>query len=117
MPLIQNFGVDQYSDQIATITLAPPVNINNWNLQFTIGKRFGGTTTYYQAGMTSGMGNNYVSGISIQDTAAGIFNVRIPGTAFSGLPYANYAYAAKRLDSGSRNTLTEGYILLGPTLY
>jgi hypothetical protein len=102
----------KYEDGILTVSMSPPVAIGGWEIQFKTTKRFGGTTNLFTKSVASGF--NGQSGITITNSGAGIFNIQVNSVDSSGLDFGNYAAVSERLNSGSRTTLTEGFLLLMP---
>lgn len=115
MPTLQDFSLCQLEDATVQVNLAPPTNINNFDLRFTMLPRFGGVSGLIQ--LTCGSGYNGVSGINITNPSQGQFQMSFKSIYTSGLDSKNYAYLVDRTTSGSRTVLTEGYVSLlpGPT--
>ena len=76
--------------------------------------RFGGISGFAIASVASGY--NGQSGINITNSGQGVLNITIPSLATSGIDFKNYAFAIERLDSGFRTVLSEGYVLLLPSV-
>lgn len=113
MPILTNFGLIRMEDGVLTISIVPSTSIGGWNIEWSLVKRFGGVTPLVTKSVASGY--NGVSGITIVDSGAGVFNVAINSVDTSGLDPGNYATGADRLTSGRRTSLTQGYLLLGPS--
>lgn len=113
MPMNQTIFLARYQDGTLTVDLTPPTNITNWALRFEMMNHFGGVSGIVTKSAASGFNN--VSGINVTNATGGIFNVNFQSTDTSGLEYGAYAYTIERMDSGSRTTLVEGYVNVGPT--
>mgnify|MGYP001597783148 CR=1 FL=1 len=110
MPIIADFKLDAGTDGILTINMSPPVNIQNWNIQFRATNRLGGVSGLIIKSCASGFNN--VSGINVVNAGAGIFDVDIRAQDTSGFNQGAYAHIVQRLDSGLVNDLVKGYLLL-----
>ncbi len=114
MPILADFSLSRLEDATLTVSMAPPTPIGGWMLRFWMQNRFGGISGFAQAYVSSGY--NGQSGINVINSGQGVFSVTIPSMATSGLDYKNYAYAIERLDSGFRTVISEGYVLLLPSV-
>ncbi len=110
--VLTDFTMGSNEDAILQISLTPPANIQNWNIAFVAMNNFGGVSGLIEKNMASGYVG--VSGISIVNQNAGVFNVQINSQDTSGLDTKNFAYSIQRLDSGARTILSEGYLSLSP---
>ncbi len=107
MPLQQqDFSLCKYEDGILIITMTPPVPIGGWPLQFSVSKAFGGDPFIVK---TCASGYYGVSGITIQNSGAGIFQIRINSIDTSGVEYGAYAQKCERMQSGFRTEIENGF--------
>ena len=113
MSVIQDFSLARYDDGALIIGMIPPTPVGGWNIQFSLMKHLGGSG-FVNKIVTSGFNN--LSGISVTNSGQGVFNISLQSQDTSGLPYGNYPYAVERMDSGFRTTLTEGYVILLPSV-
>lgn len=111
MPILTDFTLVRYEDATLTIGLSPPAPIGAWEIQFTLKNRFGGDA-FVTKSVNSGFNNS--SGINITDSGVGVFNVNINSVDTSGRDFGSYAFGVEKLNSGSRSTLVEGYLILTP---
>ncbi len=112
MPVLADFSMVKFEDGILTLELAPPIAIGGMLLNFNLFKRFGSSEYIAQRWVGSGLNNQ--SGINITSSGQGRMNISLWENDSSGLEFGNYAFNIKRLDSGSRTVLTEGYLVLEP---
>lgn len=109
-----DFSLFHRTDGTLTINMNPQVPIGGWTIVFAVSEHFGSDTPYILKSVASGF--NGMSGISIVSSGQGQFNVAINANDTSGLTLGNYAYAAQRVDSGSRTVLTEGFFSVLPDM-
>lgn len=112
--VIVDFSLSRNADESAVIVMNPPVPIGGWDIRFVVGRRFSSTDPVILKSVASGF--NGASGITVTNSGQGIFTVSLNSIDSSGLAYGNYAYEAARYSSGNRNPITQGYILLGPSM-
>lgn len=110
-------------DGLLTVQMAPPIPIGSWSIAYVQTRRFGGENLYNLSGISqfSGMickwassGFNAVSGITIANSGAGIFNVNLWAADMSGQAFGDYAYRTLRTDSGAMAYLSQGYRIATP---
>lgn len=102
-----DYPLPLYADGILTIEMEPPVAVGGWTVRYFETRRFGN-----QSGLIEkwgGSGFNNVSGVTVVNSGAGIFQIAINSVDTSGRCPGNYAFKFERMDSGSRNPLVEGY--------
>ncbi len=108
------FDLVAYADGILTIQLSPATAVGGWAAEFTVSKRFDGISGYIRKTVASGYGGGQ-SGITILDSGAGRFNIRIWGPDGSGLmDPGTYAMQFTRTDSGLNTPLAKGWFLRLP---
>ena len=115
MPLLQDFSLCQREDGLLIVPMKPPVAIGGWDIDFRLQKRFGEFTSGLIVKCVAS-GFNGASGITITNSGQGQFNVSINSADTSGFDFQNYAFAISRRNSGAVSVLTEGYMLLGPSM-
>jgi hypothetical protein len=113
MPILADFTLCRYEDGSLVVSLAPGTNIGGWSMRFALQHRFGGISGIIEKWMASGYYG--VSGMNINNSGQGVFNIGVNSADTSGLDFGNYAYTVERLDSGFRTILTEGYLQLTPS--
>lgn len=111
MTIQTNFPLAVNEDASVTIPLTPPTAIGGWDLRFQVGPRPGFVSGYLTRSTASGFNN--VSGVNIVNSGAGIFEVDLRSSDFSGLDQGAFWWQAERLDSGSRTVLANGWLLRG----
>lgn len=94
------------------IILNPPQPIGGWNIEWYLGKRAGGLSGTVHKYVNSGYNN--VSGINLQNSGQGIFDISIDSVDTSGRDPGNYYYRAIRLGSGLQTQISYGYMKLLP---
>ena len=114
MPIEADFRIDRGNDQTLVIELKPPVPIGGENIRFTLADRFGSVSPRLVKSMSSGFYG--VSGLNIVNSGQGILNVALWAVDTSGMPFGNYAFELRRWDSGSVTDLTQGYLILRPSM-
>jgi hypothetical protein len=114
MPVQADFQMVKWEDGILTISMTPSVPVGGWDVAFVLDKRFGNdlSSGLVNKSMASGYQNG-VSGITLVNSGAGVFNVQINSSDTSGLEPGNYAYRCDRRNSGSYTRLAEGFLILG----
>lgn len=111
MPRFADYAIVKLEDGILNVSMAPPVAISGWTLQFQLSKRAGSTSGLIKS---CASGFNGVSGITVTDGSQGVFRMTLNSVDTSGVDFGNLFYNVTRLDSGSRTVLTEGYNLVNP---
>lgn len=114
MPIEQDFAVSRYVDVTVVIDVRPPIPVGGLDLRMTVSDRFGSDSPRFVKSMSSGFYG--VSGLSIVNSGQGIISARIRSVDTSGLDYGAYAYEVKRWDSGNVTDLTQGYLVLKPSM-
>lgn len=114
MPYEQDFALNRYVDLSLVIDLRPPMPIGGLDLRLTVSDRFGSITPRFVKSMSSGFYN--VSGLNILDSGQGRISAKINSVDTSGLDWGCYAYELKRFDSGNVTDLTQGYLILKPSM-
>ena len=112
MPIQADFPWVKFEEGNLNVEINPAVNVSGWSIQMTTTKRFGGSSGLIVKSCASGFNN--VSGINVTNGTLGKFTVKLFTENTSGLEYGNYATVIERLDSGSRATITEGFLLVNP---
>ena len=110
-----DFSLVQLEDSIITISLAPPVAIGGWNLQFKAQHRYGGLSGYIIKSSASGYGGG-ASGITVTNSGNGTVQVAINAGDTAGLLVGNHSYNLERLDSGNRTVLVNGFLSVLPRI-
>jgi hypothetical protein len=114
MPVLVDFSLARGEDAVLNVSMAPPVDVGGWDIRFEVAKRFGSYSGFVTKSVASGF--NGASGITVVNSGQGIFGVRLNTPDTNDREFGNYAYAITRYTSGSRTVLTEGYVLLSPTV-
>lgn len=114
MPVEQDFPINRYVDQTIVIDISPPMPIGGLDIRMTVADRFGSTTPRFVKSMASGFYG--VSGLNIVNSGAGLLSANIRSVDTSGLDWGNYAFEVKRWDSGAVTDLTQGYMILKPSM-
>ena len=114
MAINTDFSLLRLEAGTLNVELTPPTNISGWSLLFQAKKYFGGESGLINAYAASGYNN--VSGINVHNAGAGMFSVAIPAGATSGWNYGNYAFSAQRTDSGFQTVLSQGFMLVNPSI-
>ena len=112
MPLQQqDFSLCKGEDGILVISMTPPVPIGGWPIEWSASVAFGGT-----AFVTKSCASGYhgVSGITIQNSGAGIFQVRINSVDTSGVEFGAYAQKCLRTQSGFQTEIENGFWNITP---
>lgn len=109
-----DFALAQYADGTLTVTLSPPVPVGGWEIEWVMQKHFGSESPLVRKSVASGF--NGASGIRVTNSGQGEFKVTINSVDTSGLDPINYVHSARRLTSGSRVPLAEGYVILTPSV-
>ena len=112
MPIQTDIPWTKFEEGNLNVEVVPAVNISGWNIRLTTSKRFGGSSGLIVKSCASGY--NDVSGINVTNGVGGKFSVRLYTSNTSGLDYGCFATVIERLDSGSRSTITEGFLILLP---
>ncbi len=114
IPVEQDFSISRYVDVTVVIDVRPPTPIGGLDVRMTVAERFGSTSPKFVKSMNSGFYN--VSGLTILDSGRGILQATIRSVDTSGLDWGNYAFEVKRWDSGCVTDLTQGYLILRPSM-
>lgn len=114
MAVQTDFSFLRWENATLNVSLTPPTPITGWSLHFQAKKYFGGESGLANAYAASGYTG--VSGISILNAGNGVFSVNVPSAATSGWNYGNFAYSISRTDSGFQTVLSQGFILLNPSI-
>lgn len=115
MALFENFSIIRKEDALLSISLNPPVSIAGWSLEFRVNKRFGSCSGLIIKSANLPTFNN-VSGINVTNTAQGMFQVTLNSVDTSGFDFGNYAYGVQRLNAGNVTALSEGFLILLPSI-
>ena len=113
MPSLADFSFSRGENFDLVVNISPPTPIGNWELSFNVGKRFGGDGDLINCYAGSGTPNGS-SGITIQNSGAGIFSIAINPANTSGLDYGNYAYWIEKSPPGNTIITSEGFLKLLP---
>ena len=109
--IYSDFSWTREDDGTITITLAPPVSVGGWSVNFDVTKRFGSTDTpKLRKSMSSGFYGT--SGMNITSSGTGVLAVTFRSVDTSGWETGLYATRSYRTNSGNQQTLTEGFLLL-----
>jgi hypothetical protein len=110
-----DFSLYSKEDAVITESLAPPVAIGGWSVEFRMQRYFG---DFQSGGLLKSCSSGYygVSGIAIANSGQGVFTITLNSADTSGLPFGNYAYTIERTDPGQKTTLSLGYALIGPDI-
>lgn len=114
MPHEQDFSISRYVDVTVVIDVRPPMPIGGLDIRMTVSDRFGSTSPRFVKYMASGFYG--VSGLAIVNSGQGVLSARIRSLDTSGLDWGNYAFEVKRWDSGNVTDLTQGYLILKPSM-
>lgn len=110
MPLYSDFNLAAYADGTLTIQLTPATNISAWAVEYYQTKRFGNLSGTIVKSMASGFAAGE-SGITIVSSGQGTFNVNLWHGEMSGRDPGNFAYEARRTNSGFHSIIARGYRL------
>jgi len=100
-------------DLTVAVAMQPPTDISTWSFQFQVLARLGGSSGLITKSFASGyMGGQ--SGITVVNSGQGVFNIGINSPETSGWDSKNYAYQGRRMNSGSQNVISEGYLIVLP---
>ncbi len=108
-----DFPICRLVDQQITLGLSPPIPISGLAIEFQAMKRFGATNGVFLKSVASGFNN--VSGINVFNAPQAQMNIQINSVDTSGLDFGAYPYEARRVDSGFRTVVAQGYLLLNPS--
>lgn len=114
MAVLVDFTLLRQEDAVLNVSMSPPVAVGGWDIRFQMAKRFGAESGLVTKSVASGF--NGQSGITVVNSGQGVFSVRMNSPNTSGREFGNYAFAITRFTSGSQTVLTEGYVMLGPTV-
>ena len=106
--IVQDFSLATMEDGILVISLAPATPVGGWEVRFWQAKRFGGIPASGMI-MKSCASGFYSSGITLQNSGQGVFNVSLWASEMSGREQGNYAWRLERLTSGAITGLSEGF--------
>jgi hypothetical protein len=118
LPANQNFALGIGENAALQVFLQDPQPISGWDCTFGVGRRFGWSSGLINKQLFSGFQNG-VSGISVVNSGAGIWNVALTPQDTAFLQAGNFAFQFARVNSGFERALTVGYILLnsfGPSM-
>ena len=110
MAIRTDFSFIRLEDGVLAVSMSPPTNITNWNLQFTRLLFTSSTSAIVTKSAASGYASNQ-SGINLTSPTQGVFQVQINSADNSG-DVRPYYHKVERLDSGFRSVLVEGIYLL-----
>lgn len=118
MPINTDVTISRFEDGVLTVAMAPPVAVGGWAITFRVQKYFGGGSSLASGLINKSVssGLNGASGITVTNSGQGVFAIDLRSVDTSGLQFGNYAYAVERTDSGNRTVLSQGYVLLGPSV-
>lgn len=111
MAVQMDFSWSQYDDGVLQINITPPTSMSGQNVEFRVGRYFGGEMDTIVKSCASGF--NGVSGIALANGGATL-NVTIASVDTSGMQYGNWSYQARRTTSGFVTETTLGLMLLNP---
>lgn len=114
MAVQADFALARGEDGTLVISMQPATDVSGWPIRFQVAKRFGSDAPFVTKSVASGF--NGASGILVTNGPQGVFNVDIKSIDTSGLQFGNWAYTAQRDSSGSRTVLSEGFMLLLPSI-
>lgn len=122
MAIQADYQINRSDDTIVNVSLAPPVPISGWTIQFQVILREGGVspllTEYIASGFTNGQSGGY-----LVNGAIGTFYFNIPGNITGGVAsgisgisnpwnFDTYNHSIYRLDSGFHSCLVIGNLLV-----
>ena len=115
MTIATNYSFARGDDVTLQVSMVPPTSIAGWSIQFLVQKHFGGLSGLITKTGASGYGGGQ-SGVTVTNSGQGVFNIAIAAQNTSGFEFSPLSYAITRLDSGSTNVLTEGFVNILPSM-
>lgn len=113
MPILFDMPLVKFEDGILTVALNPPTAIGGWDIEFRVQKRFGQSSGLIIKQAMSGYITGQ-SGITFVNSGNGTIDINVNQPDTSGLEFGNYAASVRRMNSGSRSVLSQGFLVLYP---
>jgi hypothetical protein len=110
MSCIVDFAQVKFSDGAFVVVLKDPTPVGDWEVEFTLSKRFGDPSPFIRKSSASGY--NGVSGVTVTSSGNGQWSIPLYNSEVSGKDPGNYAYVFGRTTSGVRTELSKGFRIM-----